>query len=347
MAAEPSVRVPGIVFASLAFQHVNADSDVDGLILGESRFDEQVTISDSQSDLIHIQEVYNVQKHVACQRINRLYSSSGQVNMEELQKLVDKQESVIGWYRQRRNSEQQMTFREKLVHESLQGALSNPHLLFLLLTPSQVTPTGSTHKTEYSAFVSRSRRLQNVPVLVANLGQLEQQGYWKVSAPCSAAGYSLTMKKHSSRFFCSDGGLKEVTEVNRMNDTLQEQLQAACRDLERSERQVETLQAQVSALRTEFREKQPRAPPKEPGGAVVQRNNVMLQEAVFALFGYSPLLLTQTVTIDGFPVPLVDVSMATEAKEGRESPASTASLRKRPQEAEPEGRDRKCRRRRC
>ncbi|CAN9504616.1 unnamed protein product [Ophioblennius macclurei] len=345
MAAEPSVRVPGIVFASLVFQHMNADSDVEGLILGESRLDEQVTISDSQADHIHIEEVYNVQKHVACQRLNSLYSSSGQVNMKELQKLLvdNKQESVIGWYRQRRNSEQQMTFREKLVHESLQGALSNPHLLFLLLTPSQVTPAGSTHKTEYSAFVSRCRRLVSVPVLLANLGQLEQQGYWKVSAPCSAAGYSLTMKKHSSRFFCSDGTLKEVMEVNCMNDTLQEQLQTACRDLEHSERQVETLQAQVSALRTKLREKQPRTLPKEPGGAVVQRNNVMLQEALFALFGFSPLLLTQTVTVDGFPVPLVDVSITTEVKPGQES----STGRKRSREVEPEGRDKKCRRRRC
>lgn len=36
----------------------------------------------------------------------------------------------------------------------------------------------------------------NVPVLVSNLGLLEQLAYWKVSAPCSAAGYNLTMKKH-------------------------------------------------------------------------------------------------------------------------------------------------------
>ncbi|MEQ2170000.1 hypothetical protein GOODEAATRI_030705, partial [Goodea atripinnis] len=39
-------------------------------------------------------------------------------------------------------------------------------------------------------------RFMNIPVLVTNLGLLEQQGYWKVSAPCSASGYSLTMKKH-------------------------------------------------------------------------------------------------------------------------------------------------------
>lgn len=66
-------------------------------------------------------------------------------------------ESVIGWYRQRRNTDQQMSFREKLVHEKLKRALSNPHMIFVLLTPSKVTTPGSTHRMEYAAFISRSR----------------------------------------------------------------------------------------------------------------------------------------------------------------------------------------------
>lgn len=45
---------------------------------------------------------------------------------------------------------------------------------------------------------SSCRRFTNVPVLVNNLGLLEQLSYWKVSASCSAAGYNLTMKKHGS-----------------------------------------------------------------------------------------------------------------------------------------------------
>lgn len=65
--------------------------------------------------------------------------------------------SVIGWYRQRRNTDQQMSFREKLIHEKLQTALSNPHMIFVLLTPSKVTASGSTHRMEYAAFISRSR----------------------------------------------------------------------------------------------------------------------------------------------------------------------------------------------
>ncbi|KAF1377959.1 hypothetical protein PFLUV_G00206200, partial [Perca fluviatilis] len=157
--AEPTVRMSGIVLASLMFQHVNSDSDVEGLILGESKFEEQITISDSQADHIHIEEIYNIQKHMACPRLNHFYNSVGEVNMDVVKNILadNKQESVIGWYRQRRNSGQQMTFREKLVHEKLKASLSNPHMIFVLLTPSRLTATGATHRTEYAAFISRSR----------------------------------------------------------------------------------------------------------------------------------------------------------------------------------------------
>ncbi|XP_059214194.1 BRCA1-A complex subunit Abraxas 1 [Centropristis striata] len=302
--AEPTVRVSGIVLASLMFQHVNSDSDVEGLILGECKFEEQVTISDSQADHIHIEEIYNIQKHIACHKPNEFYNSVGDVNLDAVKKLLadNKQECVIGWYRQRRSSVQLMSLREKTLHEKLKTSLSNPHMIFLLLTPGELTAAASTHRTEYAAFISRSRQFVNVPVLVTNLGLLEQQAYWKVSAPCSAAGYNITMKKHSSRFFCSDGMLRDVNDVNNMNDSLQTELQRACSDLEDSERLLENLQFDVSALRRKLREKK-RQPSSAADGAPVRRNNELLCEAVRALLCGSALFQTQTLTLEAFPVP--------------------------------------------
>ncbi|XP_069557068.1 BRCA1-A complex subunit Abraxas 1 isoform X1 [Brachyistius frenatus] len=436
---EPTVRMSGIVLASLMFQHVNSDSDVEGLVLGESRFEEQVTISDSQPDHIHIEEIYrqyiyppqvllhkycnDVQKHVACHRLNsvyfrcrvlrcvrfRLYSSGGQVNMEAVQKMLadSKQGSVIGWYRQRRNTEQQMTFREKTVHESLKSALSNPHVIFILLTPSTLTPPGSTHRTEYAAFISRSRRFVNIPVLVNNLGLLEQQAYWKVSAPCSAAGYGLTMKKHGSRFFSADGLQREVTEVNLMNDSLQAELQVREASPGRSvtsrrlrspsrftrlffvvvvvffahRKRAETWRrASVGWRRCGPTFRRSGADSVRSGGArqekghwgvepipadfklrrgtpglVVstldneavsapeQTNNLLLHEALRTLFGRSPLLCTQTLTLQALPVPGRDISATTQASSDA---SSSTNCRKRLREAPP-GRERKRRRSRC
>ncbi|XP_068609369.1 BRCA1-A complex subunit Abraxas 1 [Brachionichthys hirsutus] len=341
--AEPTVRMSGIVLASLMFQHVNSNSDVEGLILGETKFEEQITISDSQADHIHIEEIYHVQKHIGCQKLNDFYSSVGDVNMEAVQKILadNKQESVIGWYRQRRNTDQQMTFREKAVHEKLKEALSNPHMIFMLLTPSKLTSPGSTHRMEYAAFVSRSRRFMNIPVLVNNLGLLDQLSYWKVSAPCSAAGFNLTMKKHSSRFFSPNGAVREVSEVNDMNESLQAELQKACRDVEESERLVETLQADVSSLRRRLSEKkQSEGPPDDDQPA--EKNNLLLHQAVRALFARSPLFHTQTLTLEAFPVPDVccsaerEASTAIQSQEDASPPhPSRTNPRKRLREVKP------------
>uniref|UniRef100_A0A3Q3G6T5 Abraxas 1, BRCA1 A complex subunit n=1 Tax=Labrus bergylta TaxID=56723 RepID=A0A3Q3G6T5_9LABR len=283
--AEPTVRMSGIVLASLMFQHVNSDSDVEGLLLGESRFEEQVTISDSQADQIHIEETYS--EFIIVQ----IYILS---------------DHVIGWYRQRRNTDQQMTFREKVVHEKLK----------------QAHPAGSTHRTEYAAFTSRSRFL-NVPILVNNLGLLEQLAYCKVSAPCSAAGYNMTMKKHGCKFFSSDGLLRDVSEVKDMNESLQEELQKACSEVEESERLVETLQVEVSALRRRLREKKRNGAENEPDeDPAEQKKNLRLHEAVRALFSCSPLFHTQTLNLEGFPVP--DVCCGPE-REAHNNPTSDES----------------------
>ncbi|XP_060931764.1 BRCA1-A complex subunit Abraxas 1 [Limanda limanda] len=306
--AEPIVRASGIVLSSLMFQHLNSDSDADGLLLGRISVEEQVTISDSQADHIHIEEIYNIQKHMTCPRLSCFYNSVGDVNMEELHKVLadNKQENVIGWYRQRRNTDQRMTFREKIVHENLKTCLSNPHVLFVLLASCKVRSSGSTHQTEYGAFISRSRTFLNVPIRVTNLGSLEQQAYWKESTSCSAAGYNLTMEKHGAKFFSSNGLLREVNEVNKMNDSLQVELQKACREVEESESLLETLQADVSQLRRRVREKrQKEAGKKTVSDPSEHRDNLLLREALAARFPSSPLFHTQTLTLEGFPVPVV------------------------------------------
>lgn len=71
------------------------------------------------------------------------------------------QENVIGWYKQRRNTDQQMTFRKQVVHENLKRAVSNQELIFLLLTPSEVTSSGSTHTLEYAVYRSHCRSVHS------------------------------------------------------------------------------------------------------------------------------------------------------------------------------------------
>lgn len=61
-------------------------------------------------------------------------------------------QDVVGWYKLRRHSDQIMTFRERLLHRNLQQHLSSQELVFLLLTPSIVTESCSTHRLEHALY---------------------------------------------------------------------------------------------------------------------------------------------------------------------------------------------------
>ncbi|KAG7217784.1 hypothetical protein INR49_020916 [Caranx melampygus] len=169
--AEPTVRMSGIVLASLMFQHVNSDSDVEGFILGESNLREQVTINDSQADHIHIEETYKARRLSPAQQFLQQCWSR---DVEVVRRLLADNKQAA-----QEHGAGDVTEGEGRPREP-EDALSNPHMIFVLLTPSKMTSPGSTHRTEYAAFISRSRTFINVPVLVNNLGLLEQLSYWKV-----------------------------------------------------------------------------------------------------------------------------------------------------------------------
>ncbi|KAL4617267.1 BRCA1-A complex subunit Abraxas [Arapaima gigas] len=301
-----TVRISGIVLGSLMFQHFNSDSDVEGFILGESKAEERSNITDSQMNQVQYEHTVHIQKHISCQKLSSFYNGVGEVKWAEIKHILagDKKENVLGWYRQRRNTEQRMTFREQVVHRNLQRALSNHELVFLLLTPAKASSIGSTHRLEYSVFRSHGSQYHNIPMVVSNLGMLEQQDYRRSSTSCSSSSYNRAIKKHRSKFFTSDGSLKEVGEVSAMNDTLQAELKMACANVEKSERTLELLSADVAALRKDIAVKRSNQTKTDLHSvSEMPQENMLLCAALRALFPESPLLRTQTLTQQGTPLP--------------------------------------------
>ncbi|XP_061553910.1 BRCA1-A complex subunit Abraxas 1 isoform X5 [Phycodurus eques] len=268
--AEPTVRVSGIVLTSLMFQHISKDSDVEGLILGENHVEEHVTISDTQEDHVHLRQTYSILKHVCCHKLNTWYDAAGRVDMAAVHRLLGANhlERVIGWYRQRRNTERQMSMREKAVHQNLKVALRKPHAVFLLVTPTTLTDAGSTHRTEYAAFLSSSRCKTG-----ARGGH--QHGVFGPSGLLDGAYPVLGARLPACRQpaqFQNVGRQRPVGGRGRR---------------QRHER--------VAAGRTSE-------------GAPVAERNVRLQLAIRALFARRSDLFacTHTLTLGGFPVPAVE-----------------------------------------
>ncbi|XP_075854788.1 BRCA1-A complex subunit Abraxas 1 isoform X2 [Microcebus murinus] len=249
-----SAVLSGFVLGALAFQHLNTDSDTEGFLLGEVKGEAKNNITDSQMDNVKVIYTVDIQKYIPCYRLFSFYNSSGELNEEALKKIFSSvKKTVVGWYKFRRHSDQIMTFRERLLHKNLQNHFSCQELVFLLLTPSIITESCSTHRLEHALYKPQKGLFHRVPLVVANLGMSEQLGYKTASGSCTSAGFNRAVEAHSSEFFEEDGSLKEVHKIKEMYASLQEELKSTCEKVEHSEEAVEKLLKDISRLKREIK----------------------------------------------------------------------------------------------
>ncbi|NXA12619.1 ABRX1 protein, partial [Sapayoa aenigma] len=264
----------------------------EGFLLGDVKGEAKNSITDSQMDDVEVVYTIDIQKHIPCYQLFSFYNSAGELNELALKKILSGcKKSVIGWYKFRRNTDQTMTFRERLLHKNLQSHLSNQGLVFLLLTSSVMTESCSTYRLEHALHRPQEGLFQKVPLVVTNLGMAEQQGYRTVSGSCTSSGFVRAVRQHRSEFFHEDGSLQEVHKINEMYATLQEELKKICLTVEVSERSVEKLLAEVSQLKEEIKRKKQQSCsgkltknyPGEP------KENVLLCQALQTFFPNSGL----------------------------------------------------------
>ncbi|KAM4709842.1 BRCA1-A complex subunit Abraxas 1 isoform 1-T2 [Discoglossus pictus] len=301
-----SALISGFVFGALAFQHLNCGSDTEGFLLGDVKGEAKNSITDSQMDDVEVIYTIDIQKQVPCYQLSSFYSALGDLNKIALKKLLKgHKKNVVGWYKFRHNTDQNMTFRERLVHRNLQEHLGNPGLVFLLMTSSAATEIKSTHRMEYALHKPQDGFYHRVPLVVANLGMSEQQGYKTVSGTCVSVGFGRAVQKHRLEFFNEDDTLKEVNKINDMYTTLQEELKTTCSNVVESESSIEELLEEVNKLKKEIAEKKKKR--IQTGDKKVSENdteeNVLLCEALRRFFPGSALLQSCRLTLSGKPIP--------------------------------------------
>ncbi|NXO03965.1 ABRX1 protein, partial [Rhinopomastus cyanomelas] len=262
----------------------------EGFLLGDVKGEAKNSITDSQMDDVEVVYTIDIQKHIPCYQLFSFYNFAGELNELALKKILSGcKKSVIGWYKFRRNTEQTMTFRERLLHKNLQSHLSNQGLVFLLLTSNMMTESCSTYRLEHALHRPQEGLFQKVPLVVTNLGMAEQQGYRTVSGSCMSSGFVRAVKQHRSEFFHEDGSLQEVHKINKVYATLQEELKKTCSAVEASEQSVEKLLAEVSQLKEEIKRKKQQSCSEERDYPEEPKENVLLCQALQTFFPNSGL----------------------------------------------------------
>ncbi|XP_066430451.1 BRCA1-A complex subunit Abraxas 1 isoform X2 [Eleutherodactylus coqui] len=250
-------------------------------------------------------------------------------------------QDVIGWYKFRHNTEQTMSFRERILHNNLQTYLSNPELVFLLVTSQSTTETKSTHLMEYSLYRPQDGLFQKVPLIIANLGLAEQQGYSTLFGSCVSARFNHAVTSHRSEFFSEDGTLKEVNKITALCRSLQEELKETCSRVAESESSVEKLLQQVNRLKMQITEKRQFCKEGKKTSPTPEENGFLCQ-ALRKFFPHSAVLQSSSLSVNGETIPhscsashknydLSNLTLQVQPSDLPEVSMQKAGKRKRPQ----------------
>eukprot|EP00128_Syssomonas_multiformis_P006397 Colp12_sorted_trinity150504_noHs@28381 len=180
------------------------------------------------------------------------YNAFGELNTDAIFAAIKKRkETLLGWFRFRRNTQLGPTARENMIHRALQDLMRNLTtcpLLFTMFT-SSVTENSATHTYDYRTVIldapeSRDAKYVGMNMEILNIQQGSHAEYINLEVSTAVA-----LPEISKTCLSKMGRTKEADAVEDMCTELLGRLKTLCGEVALSESRLKQVHARVCALK--------------------------------------------------------------------------------------------------
>ncbi|XP_065828041.1 BRISC complex subunit abraxas 2-like [Oscarella lobularis] len=228
------VSLPGFLLSTFFLDANGRDQcDAEGFFLG-------------RLDCGKNQKTAVIDEIVCCERLFSFYNRLGEVQIDDVYRLTKgKFDSIIGWFRLRRNTVLRVSLRERAVHQSLLNYLTHLNradVLFGAFTGSS-SPNDDTKSFDYSIWTlngAAQGQFLARKVTIINLGHTAKDAY-----ECSLLKVtSDTLTRVLSEFKSEDS----VSQITRVYETILGKLESLGKSVNESQDEIDRLQEDIKNL---------------------------------------------------------------------------------------------------
>ncbi|CAL1263618.1 unnamed protein product [Larinioides sclopetarius] len=181
MAVQPKLHLSPFVLSTVMFDNSNSVGDQEGFLIGNAQKCVRREISDQSMFNTEEDLIISIYSCIPCGAYLSFYDSCGNVKESVVEDFLgERKNSVVGWYRYRRNLVAFPSAREMIVHKNLKklfpgNIFFNDEYFVLGVFGSACYPTTATHTYDYAFFVQKADSFRSLGITLLNLGDTKSE----------------------------------------------------------------------------------------------------------------------------------------------------------------------------
>ncbi|GIY86101.1 hypothetical protein CDAR_372291 [Caerostris darwini] len=273
MTSLPKLHLSPFVLSTVMFDSSNSVGDQEGFLIGRAQRCIRREISDHSMYNTEEDLIISIYSCVPCGSFLSFYDSCGNVDESAVREcLGERIDSVVGWYRYRRNVVAFPSAREMIVHRNLkqlfpENVFFNDENIIFAVFGSACYPSIATHTYDYAFYVQKAESFRALHITLLNLGdtKTEYRG-GSLSGSFINSNNFNSILEYPWDFSCCWQTEDAVQNMHRMLrekcDSLAEELAASESVNSIIEQEVQKLDSELQNLTIEALEPEPEPKPE-------------------------------------------------------------------------------------